>query len=581
MHSALARDEGVKFSMRNLCGEAVRVYWIGFDGELVPQSALPVKNSSGISINSYQSHKFAIWYSRASEEQTKTEALIRGTRYTVGDTNDIVTIEEGLVLYRHDAWHVAHEATRYSIQFCDTAYVFRNIFGTVVADKTSSNNKIHHGAVGGSAVVFDHDKCVRENLKSWLNERRGELDFEWEIYSVLKGGLSAYGCAESKNDALYTKNSQIELVTEVSSDERVMARGLLDAVQASIKAKANSSAWADVEGYGANAPVCHDMAQLFEIDGSIKSIEQIMTDGEDELGQVLSGRVGAAPRKPVESVIRKAMESCEYLRDRALREVRETHEESKLRWEEANGEAPESSESSSKTEKGRWESLFSLFSGPRNTDIPEGEESMRRKPDSILSFNLNQAGTEYMLCLGKYVGEDYSVTNREISRVRNAKGKLAEPLRNLTCNDDGVGTVGVDLDSFDWESSVGMNGNPEEPLEIPSEDPQFSSLLDAAVATGKSSGKSGKVRRVKQLLRRNGAMVLLVDDFVSDSECDMMVDAATPGLRRSTVNEEGDNQAVSAYRNSQVCYICALDTSTAIKPRLYSTWRNTFSIQRV
>ncbi len=31
-----------------------------------------------------------------------------------------------------------------------------------------------------------------------------------------------------------------------------------------------------------------------------------------------------------------------------------------------------------------------------------------------------------------------------------------------------------------------------------------------------------------------------------------MIDAATPGLRRSTVNEEGDNQAVSAYRNSQV-----------------------------
>ena len=40
--------------------------------------------------------------------------------------------------------------------------------------------------------------------------------------------------------------------------------------------------------------------------------------------------------------------------------------------------------------------------------------------------------------------------------------------------------------------------------------------------------------------------------FVSEAECDGMVDAATPGLRRSTVNEEGDNEAVSAYRNSQV-----------------------------
>ena len=116
---AHARDEGVKFSMRNLCGEMVRVYWIGFDGKLVPQSALPVKNSSGISINSYRTHKFAIWYHRGSEEQTMAEALQYGTKYTVGDTNDIVTIEKGLVLYRHDAWHVAQEATKQGIQMCD------------------------------------------------------------------------------------------------------------------------------------------------------------------------------------------------------------------------------------------------------------------------------------------------------------------------------------------------------------------------------------------------------------------------------------------------------------------------------
>lgn len=43
-----------------------------------------------------------------------------------------------------------------------------------------------------------------------------------------------------------------------------------------------------------------------------------------------------------------------------------------------------------------------------------------------------------------------------MSRVRNAKGKLAEPLRNQTCRDEAVGTLAVPEDdkSFDWLAPV-------------------------------------------------------------------------------------------------------------------------------
>jgi len=75
-----AVDEGVKFSMRNLCGEAVRVYWVGFDNSLVPQTQGPVKNSSSVSINSYRTHRFLVWYARGTEDQIQADARIKGSQ---------------------------------------------------------------------------------------------------------------------------------------------------------------------------------------------------------------------------------------------------------------------------------------------------------------------------------------------------------------------------------------------------------------------------------------------------------------------------------------------------------------------
>lgn len=66
------------------------------------------------------------------------------------------------------------------------------------------------------------------------------------------------------------------------------------------------------------------------------------------------------------------------------------------------------------------------------------------------------------------------------------------------------------------------------------------------------SGRQGRSRDVRQLMNRNNAGVWLIDNFLSAEECDALVEQARPGLRRATVNEEGNNQAVSAYRNSQV-----------------------------
>jgi hypothetical protein len=146
--------------------------------------------------------------------------------------------------------------------------------------------------------------------------------------------------------------------------------------------------------------------------------------------------------------------------------------------------------------------------------------------------------------------------------VRNAKGKLAEPLRNHTCRDARFGTVAVPQDdvTFTWvapvaddyagsyDAATGTTGTSATSGAAAS-GTAASAWVGAEVA---GSSRGGRARAVRQLLRRNNAQVLLVDAFVTDDECAHMIEAATPGLVRSTVNEEGNNQAVSQYRNSQV-----------------------------
>jgi hypothetical protein len=113
--------------MRNLCGESIRVYWIGFKNELVPQSQLPSKNSSSLAINSFRGHQFLVWYNRGTEAEVQRDARIHGATYTVGDTNDIVTVEEGLVFVRHDAKQRSLEATEYAVRSCDPRCEYADI----------------------------------------------------------------------------------------------------------------------------------------------------------------------------------------------------------------------------------------------------------------------------------------------------------------------------------------------------------------------------------------------------------------------------------------------------------------------
>jgi len=218
------------------------------------------------------------------------------------------------------------------------------------------------------------------------------------------------------------------------------------------------------------------------------------------------------------------------------------------------GMAPESSSSSSSSSSGD------------PTGIVLGTQWERPQHEVVVLPELLPAGHSFATCLANAgLSRDYASVSRELSRVRNAKGKLAEPLRNYTCGDVSVGTAAVPEDdvTFTWVAPVADDyaGSYDAATGTTSATPS-GTAPGAGASSGNGGGdgsalvsaeaRGGRARSVRQLLSRNNAQVLLIDDFVTDHECDHMIEAATPGLQRSTVNEEGNNQAVSQYRNSQV-----------------------------
>jgi len=158
--------------------------------------------------------------------------------------------------------------------------------------------------------------------------------------------------------------------------------------------------------------------------------------------------------------------------------------------------------------------------------------STRQEADAVLEV----VDMKYCECLTGKLVHRVEELERVLTRYRKGKGKLSEPLRNQTCHDPVVQTMGPDVEAHRW---VAMDDHPD------------------GVQGGPGLGSDGSNRtyQVHQLLRRNGAQIHVIDDFVSDDECRFLMEDGRPRLTRSTVSQEGNNQAVSAYRNSQAANV--------------------------
>ena len=102
-----------KFSVRNLSGGFIGLWWIDHRGrQLGAQSAVAVRHTSSVEINSFRGHRFVIRRLRRKArladvpyEPRATDAVLE-----VGPTNDLVVVDGELRLTVHNARYRAREA---------------------------------------------------------------------------------------------------------------------------------------------------------------------------------------------------------------------------------------------------------------------------------------------------------------------------------------------------------------------------------------------------------------------------------------------------------------------------------------
>ena len=79
-----------------------------------------------------------------------------------------------------------------------------------------------------------------------------------------------------------------------------------------------------------------------------------------------------------------------------------------------------------------------------------------------------------------------------------------------------------------------------------------------------SSSNYPPPQEVRKLFERDGTVIYIIDNFTTSEECSVMMDIARPYLRRATVNEGGDNQAISSARNAQAANIAPYATGDVV-----------------
>mmetsp|Transcript_90578 Transcript_90578/g.258757 ORF Transcript_90578/g.258757 Transcript_90578/m.258757 type:complete len:637 (+) Transcript_90578:219-2129(+) len=183
--AATASITEMKFSLRNLSGGPIAVWWrqpgAGPVRKLIAQSAMSVRNSSNLQINSFEGHEFVIRRSKKGALADSTHKVGQykegeEAMFAVGDTNDIVIVTEALTIERRG-----------------TNYVVKMMIQDAIAE-------CHAVAETPGASV--PASCVANQTTEALREIRAEYDFEtdlrekmfekMEVLNATLGGSDSY-----------------------------------------------------------------------------------------------------------------------------------------------------------------------------------------------------------------------------------------------------------------------------------------------------------------------------------------------------------------------------------------------------
>ena len=129
-----------KFSLRNLSGEYVGLWWLEprrgrAARKMVPQSKVGIRDTSAIEINSYRGHEFLLRVlpGKGAIEEGLHDARPDDAILVIGATNDLVVFNSDFELVRHDAAWFARRAVReaFSRPFATSASALADVSAAI------------------------------------------------------------------------------------------------------------------------------------------------------------------------------------------------------------------------------------------------------------------------------------------------------------------------------------------------------------------------------------------------------------------------------------------------------------------
>jgi hypothetical protein len=134
-------------------------------------------------------------------------------------------------------------------------------------------------------------------------------------------------------------------------------------------------------------------------------------------------------------------------------------------------------------------------------------------------LHTSSSTTTYQNCIIDYLQNDIQDLSSRLKTLQNSMNKLSNHLRNYTCEDIHLSSsIPLFQDSFYWSS--------------PSKNKQQN-------------------YSVNFYLNFSNAKIWLIDDFITDHECDILEKTGRPQLRRATVAAEDGSSVISNHRKAQ------------------------------
>jgi hypothetical protein len=182
-----------------------------------------------------------------------------------------------------------------------------------------------------------------------------------------------------------------------------------------------------------------------------------------------------------------------------------------------------------------------LLKTEQRTKLDDIQDKMASNTDACTNlYMISQNMTTLTDCLSNVIAEDVNKLSKNSEKLRLSRDALSSRLRNYTCADDNM-TTSEPISSYVYTSS--------DNLQI----------------------------KIDNLYETDAAKIWIANDFVTDAECDVLMEYGRPRLARATVAAEDGTSVVSESRKAnQASYL--LNQQNPKGDPLYQLYNRVFGL---